>query len=62
MFQDGAVVALQSVASRRTLCVSGGEISGKGTRDAFCKTISDFSYILMAKHFSAVMKNILIFI
>jgi hypothetical protein len=35
MFQDGAVVALQSVASRRTLCVSGGEISGKGTRDAF---------------------------
>ena len=61
MFQDGVVVVLQSVASRHTLCVSGGEISGKGIRDAFCKTISDF-FLLMAKHFSAMMKTILIFI
>ena len=38
MFQEGAVVVLQSVASRHALCVSGGDITGKGIRDAFCKS------------------------
>jgi hypothetical protein len=34
VFRGGSVVVLQSVTSRHTLCVSEGEISGKGTRDA----------------------------
>ena len=39
LFSQGNVVLLQSLASGRGLTVSEGRLSGRGIRDAHCKTV-----------------------